>query len=87
MFKDDYPWIYEAGRDVISIMKTESDMETKLSALDDFKDFIENTVENPILRRYHLHDERAYMMIKELPYLFKSVIYNDTSKINFNITP
>jgi len=69
--KDDFPWIYESGIELINTLKQSNMKEEKRRAMTEFRELLEFSFEHPIMRdisnsRYH-HSEDM-MMLRELPH-------------------
>ena len=70
MYKDDFPWIYELGRELIGILKSKSSQESKHDAIREFNEMIEFTSSHPIMREMNgMRKENSSRFLKELPYL------------------
>jgi hypothetical protein len=47
-YKDDFPWIYEIGKETYDILKTSRSISAKEKAVSDFRRFIKNSFRHPI---------------------------------------
>jgi len=74
VFKDDFPWIYDAGREVIEVMKSEKSIDSKMNAISEFADIMEISFEHPIMREYHRSSKEHMMLVRELPHMFKMAL-------------
>lgn len=72
IFKEDFPWIYDAGREVITILKNNLNKETKYLKIKEFDRIVSLTFDNPLIRDF-------LMMSKNENKLF----YRDASRILF----
>lgn len=70
MYKDDFPWIYELGKELIEKLKSKSSQENKHEAIREFNEMIEFTSSHPIMREMNgMRKENSSRFLKELPYL------------------
>ena len=70
VFKDDFPWIYDSGKELLDILKLEKNSEEKDSAIREFKELIEFTCGHPMMREFYGRSSNDSMMyIKEMPYV------------------
>lgn len=70
-FKNDFPWLYDSGMDVINTLKSNKSPSIKDRALHEFMELIEFSFEHPMMREFFIHDKEQYMMLRELPYMLK----------------
>lgn len=77
LFKDDFPWIYDAGIETVRILKSARSRSEKDEALESFIRLVEFSFEHPIMREFALSDKYQYMMIKELPFFFKRAMMTE----------
>lgn len=71
MFREDFPWLYEAGMDVVRILKSDNSFKEKDVAVAEYMDLVEFSFEHPIMREMSMPDKEQYMMLRELPYMLK----------------
>ena len=64
-FKTDFPWIYDLGKELLEVIKSEKSITTKKDAVMEFKNIIEFTFEHPMMRE--IYGNMIYM--KEMPYM------------------
>lgn len=69
LFKDDFPWIYDMGKELIDILKSEKESSEKMRAVRGFREMIEYTCGNPIMRDIFNRNKDAMMLLKEMPYI------------------
>lgn len=62
IYKDDFPWIYEIGKETYDILKTSKSISTKEKAVSDFKRLIKNTYRHPIFMEMSGSKEQMMMM-------------------------
>ncbi len=68
LFRDDFPWIYDAGIDTIRILKSRCSEEEKHNAIIFFEELLEFSFEHPMLRKFAR--EKDYMIMRhEFPHL------------------
>ncbi|MBQ4338293.1 MAG: toll/interleukin-1 receptor domain-containing protein [Clostridia bacterium] len=66
-YKEDLPWLYDAGSEVVRIINSSAKQAEKLAAVDKFKNVIEYTCSHPILRETYGLRKDALMFFRELP--------------------
>lgn len=66
IFNEDFPWIYDMGKELINILKSKTSPEEKAMAIGDFKKLIDYTCGHPVMREAF---GSSRMLTKELPYL------------------
>ena len=71
LFRDDFPWLYEAGMDVVRILKSKKSIDEKDRAVSEFMELVEFSFEHPIMREMAMPDKEQYMMLRELSYMLK----------------
>ncbi|KGL47347.1 TIR domain-containing protein [Porphyromonas cangingivalis] len=64
-FKTDFPWIYDLGKELLEVIKSEKNITAKKDAVMEFKNIIEFTFEHPMMRE--IYGNMIYM--KEMPYM------------------
>ncbi|TFD96426.1 TIR domain-containing protein [Dysgonomonas capnocytophagoides] len=73
-FKQDFPWIYDAGKELLDILKSKVSKDVKMEAIHDFKRMIEFTFEHPIMRESYVNQKEYMMYIKEIPYILSRYV-------------
>jgi hypothetical protein len=68
-FRNDFPWIYDLGKELTDVLKSKSGKETKIEAVEEFKMILEHTVGHPMLREMYGFRKDNMMYLKELPYM------------------
>ncbi len=71
MFRDEYPWVYEAGLETLRTLKSGQSRDKKDAAVHEFMEFVEFSFEHPIMREVAMPDKEEYMILRELPYLLR----------------
>lgn len=69
LFKEDFPWIYEMGKELIDILKTQKDSDEKSRAIKDFKEMIDLTCSHPVMRDMFDRNKDTMILLKEMPYI------------------
>lgn len=76
-FKNDFPWIYDLGKEVIEVLKSKAGKETKAVAIEEFKEVLEITLGHPMVREMNGGMRKENMMyMKELPYMLNRYLEN-----------
>lgn len=73
-FQKDFPWIYDAGKELINILKSRVGKEKKEEAIQEFKYLLEFTLDHPMMREIYSvrKDNRIYM--KEFPFMIMNYL-------------
>ena len=66
VFKDDMPWLYDAGSEIVKVIKSNMSKEDKHLAVNQFSDLLYYTME-VVLSNTMMRDRKDYMILKELP--------------------
>ncbi len=69
IFREDFPWIYDMGKELIDILKGMSSPKEKTKAIDDFREMIDYTCGHPVMRELFGHNKDSMMLMKDLPYV------------------
>ena len=74
LFKEDFPWVYDMGKELIDILKSSNELKEKNDAIRQFHEILEFTLEHPVMREIYSRNKNTMMLVKELPYiLFKYI--------------
>lgn len=82
LFKEDFPWIYDMGKELLDILKGKNDPEEKAKAVRDFRELIDFTCGHPIMRDIYARNKENFMFMKDLPYFISR--YLEEMSINGN---
>ncbi len=69
LFREDFPWIYDMGKEVLDILKSRKSLEEKSLAIREFKEIIEFTSGHPMMREIFSRSKESIMLMKEMPYV------------------
>ena len=81
LVKDDYPWLYDAGMDVMSMLRSSWADSAKEKAISEFMDLVEFSFDHPMMREMLMIDKEQQMMLRELPYMLRH-----SSAVNIMLT-
>jgi hypothetical protein len=76
LFRNYYPWLYDAGLDLVRILRSKSNSIEKDEAINVFMELIEFTFEHPIMREMYGMDKESQMMGRELRHILMRNIKN-----------
>lgn len=74
LFRADFPWIYDAGIDLVRTLRSTQNPEDRRDAVEAFQELIEFSFEHPLMRDMYMPDKEMWMMAKELPYILKRTL-------------
>ena len=73
-FRNDFPWLYDIGKDLIQTIKSRRPNSEKQNAVEDFRRLIEITFEHPLMREISSYNKESKMVYRELSHsLFNMV--------------
>lgn len=79
--REDFPWLYDAGKDLLDVLKYKENEETKQEAISNFKEMVDFTFQHPMMREMY-GKRREYMIyMKEMPY----ILFRYIDELNFAI--
>lgn len=70
LLRDELPWIYDAGREVLDILKSRKSRVEKEQAVKEFGRMVEFSFEHPAMREIFGYNKELRMVYKDLPYIF-----------------
>jgi hypothetical protein len=69
LLKNDFPWIYDLGKELVDIFKSKSSQEKKILAVREFESMIDLSVNHPLVKdNFNLRKDNI-MLLKELPFI------------------
>lgn len=72
LFKNDYPWLYDAGMELITSLKKKISQKEKVELVDGFHKLVEFTFEHPIIQEMYGCDSKEMRMLgRELPRILR----------------
>lgn len=74
LFREDFPWIYDAGIDLVKTLRGENESGNKRDAVEAFQELIEFSFEHPMMRDMYRDDKHTYMMMRELPHILRHAL-------------
>lgn len=77
LFREDFPWLYDAGIDVVRLLKTDKTQKEKNEAIEVFMELVEFSFEHPVMREIIMPDKEQYIMLRELPFMLKHVLNSE----------
>jgi hypothetical protein len=69
-FRDDFPWIYDTGKELIEILKSRKSKQDKYDAVEEFKKILDFSFEHPLFREMQMNNKDIMIIYRELPRLF-----------------
>lgn len=67
--KEDLPWIYDMGKEVLELLKSKKSKNEKLQAVQEFNDMIHYTFSNPIINEILGQQRDSIIFKKQIPYM------------------
>ena len=69
LIKEDFPWIYDMGKEFINTLKSDVSKEEKYDTTEDFKRMVEFTFGHPAMRDIIMRNNDIYYYNKDYPYI------------------
>ncbi len=70
LLKEELPWIYETGREVLDVLKSRKSRVEKERAIQEFARMVEFSFEHPIMRDIFGYNKELRMFYRDLPHMF-----------------
>ena len=74
IFRDDFPWIYNLGKELIDIIQSKVDIKVKRESMDDFRRILEFTCEHPMMRDVYFRKKDSMMILKDMQYILFNIL-------------
>ena len=74
VYKEDFPWVYEAGNDLIKTINSKSSKQAKIDSIAKFERIIECTYDLPAYREMSPIKKESLMLLRELPHMCYDMI-------------
>jgi len=71
LFRNDFPWLYDAGIDVAKTIRGKSAVADKQEAVAAFFELMDFTFQHPMMREMYMPDKEMWMMGRELPHILR----------------
>lgn len=71
LFRTDFPWLYDAGLDVVRTLRINAPVEEKQESVQAFYELVEFTFEHPMMREMYMPDKEMWMISREIPRILK----------------
>jgi len=68
-FKNEFPWIYDLGRELVDTLKSKVTKDKKIEAVSEFKEMLELSLGHPMMRDLYGTRKDSLIYNKELPYV------------------
>jgi len=76
LFRNDYPWLYDAGIDLVRVLRSKSGKVEKQESIEAFMELIEFTFEHPMILEMGGMDKELHMMGRELRHILMRAAKN-----------
>jgi hypothetical protein len=74
LFRSDFPWIYDAGIDLVRTLRSTDNPEVQRDAVQAFDELIEFSLEHPMMREMFMSDKEVWMMARDLPHILRRTL-------------
>ena len=69
LYKDDFPWVYDMGKNVLSVLKSKASIDKKHNAIQEFDEMLEFTAHMPIMYELYGNKKEFIMFMREMPHI------------------
>ena len=76
LLRDDFPWIYDFGKELVDILKKEGHPAEKSMAIKEFRDVLDITFNHPIMRDIYSDSKESRMFRKDMFYILMDYLEN-----------
>ena len=76
LYREDFPWIYDMGKELMDVIKSQKSKEEKQQAIQEFNEMINFTCNHPIMRDLLGRNKDNMIFMKELPYILIRYLEN-----------
>lgn len=80
LLKEDFPWIYDMGKELIDILKSQNKPEENAIAIKEFRDIVDFTFSHPIMHDMFERNNNSIMFMKEFPYILMKYLEDISSQ-------
>ncbi len=74
LVKEDFPWIYDMGKELIDILKSKASKAEKENMIRDFREALELSYSHPIMRETLMRNRSSMMAMKETYYVLSQYV-------------
>jgi hypothetical protein len=74
LFRNDYPWLYDAGLDLVRALKGSISQPEKQEAVSAFFELVDFTFKHPIMREMYFPDKDLWILGMELPHTLRRAL-------------
>ena len=74
LFRNDFPWIYDAGIDLVRTLRSTDNPDTQRDAVQAFDELIEFSLEHPMMREMFMPDKEVWMVARDLPHILRRTL-------------
>lgn len=78
LFKNEFPWLYDAGSEIIKVIQSNASRETKYNAIAKFNQILKITTEYSMGREPFSHNKEAIMILQKIP----RILLNEMEEYN-----
>jgi hypothetical protein len=71
LFRNDFPWLYDAGLDVVRVLRAATSPAEKHEAVETFHELVDFTFQHPIMREMYMPDKEMWLIGRELPHILR----------------
>lgn len=73
-FQEDFPWVYNMGKELVDVIRSDVSREVKRESMGDFKRLLEFTCEHPIMREMYGRRKETSMVLRDMPHILMGLL-------------
>ena len=75
LVQDDFPWVYNMGKELIDIFNSRINTSKKITAINDFRRLMMFSFDHPAMRESISRRKDSAILLKEVPYALSDILY------------
>ncbi|KAF5049249.1 hypothetical protein DSECCO2_441750 [anaerobic digester metagenome] len=74
LFQDDFPWVYNMGKELSDLIQSNASLDIKHESINDFRRLLEFTCEHPMMRDTFGRRQDMKMLLRDMPYMLSDIL-------------
>ena len=81
LVQDDFPWIYNMGKELMDILNSRTNTSKKITAINDFRRLMMFSLDHPAMRESISRRKDSALVLKEVPYALSEILFTMEKEI------
>lgn len=73
-FQEDFPWVYNMGKELVDVIRSDVSREVKNESINDFHRLLEFTCEHPMMRDIYGKRKDTNIVLREMPHMLMNIL-------------